>query len=154
MTTWSAARDAIAAILDSVAITVPVATSIKRVYTYRTGAETEFPCVVISSPPAKRVERGPGGYRAKTYDVDLHLMVRDAEIARAADILDAFEEAIIDAFDNAVALNFAASGYMLLSGPDWIAVGEPAPRQGSAIPVSSAHGVLTLRATEAKNYIG
>lgn len=151
MTTWNAARDALATKLAAVTITSPISASIKKVYKYRPDGETDFPCVVLASPPAKRVERGPSGLRDKYYDVTMQLLVRDADVDRAAEILDAFEEAIIDAIDDAVTLGLF-SGYHVTRGPDWDAAGYVALSDSTL--ATAATGVLSLRMKDAKNFIG
>jgi len=150
-TDWTyTALTAIQGIIETVNISTPIVQQIERVYTYRSGKEADYPCVILSNPPGKRTLRGPSGYRQKLYDVELELAVKDADLDRAAAILDAYEEAIIDAFDAAVTLGLG-SGYHVVSGPDWQPAREgPAP--GSGVPVTSAWGMLTVKMVDAKNY--
>lgn len=148
---WFPARDAIAAILLGVSITDPITDNIKLVYAYRDHGEADFPCVVMPNPPGKRVERGPSGYRSKVYVVEMQLLVQDADGDRQANILDAFEEAIIDAFDNAITLGLFA-GYSVVSGPEWEPGGTTTVKDSSTAGI--AVGRLTIKMLDGKNFIG
>lgn len=151
MTSWPDARDAIAGLLETVTITSPVTSSIKKVYKYRDQSESDFPCIVMPNPPGKVIERGPSGYRSKLYKVLLHLMVRDADDDRQAEMLDAFEEAIIEKFDSAVTLGLF-SGYSVVSGPDWDAAGLTTV--GDSMIAAIANGTLVIKMLDGRNYIG
>lgn len=151
MTTWVSARDAMATLLGAVTITVPLSASIKAVYKYRDQIETDFPCVVMPNPPGKRVERGPSGYRVKLYDVVFQILARDSDMNRGAEILDAFEEAIIDAFDSSVTLGLFA-GYHVVSGPNFEPAGMTTLEDASEAALAS--GTVTLKMVDAKNFIG
>lgn len=112
--TWAEAKTEISTLLggdgDSilpVSITSPVAMSIKKVYANPPGAVTDFPCFIIY-PPRVEVARGVSR-RDKTYTVRCLLLVQDADLARAAELLDAFREATVNVFDDAVALHGKAS---------------------------------------------
>lgn len=151
MTTWIAARDAIATIVGAVSITVPITTNIKKVYKYRPDAETDFPCVVMPNPPGKRVERGPSGYRSRLLDVVIQVLVRDADVDRQAEILDNLEEVIITAFDSAVTLGLFA-GYHVVSGPNFDPAGSTT--LSDSVTAAIATGVITLKLTDGSNFIG
>lgn len=150
-TGWPLARNAIATVLMGVSITDPINTSIKAIYQYRDDTETDFPCVVLANPPGKRITRGPSGYRDKLYVVEIQLLAKDADADREAHILDAFEEVIIDAFDNAVTLGLF-SGFSIVEGPNWEAAGRTTLRDSSVAGI--ALGSLMLKIVEAKNFIG
>lgn len=148
---WFLARNAIATILNAVTITDPITASIKAVYQYRQDTETDFPCVVLPDPPGKRIVRGPSGFREKLYIVEIQLLAKDADTDREANILDAFEEAIIDAFDNAVTLGLF-SGFSIVEGPNWEAAGRTTLRDSSVAGI--ALGSLMLKMVDATNFIG
>lgn len=148
---WQLARNAIATILTGLSITEPISASIKAVYQYRDITETDFPCVVMPNPPGKRIARGPSGYRDKLYVVELQVLAKDADVEREAQILDSLEEAIIDAFDQAVTLGLF-SGFSIVEGPNWEPAGRTALQDNSTAGI--AVGSLVLKMVEAKNYIG
>lgn len=150
-TGWPLARNAIATVLRTVAITDPISTSIKAVYQYRHDTETDFPCVVMPNPPGKRIQRGPSGYRDKLYVVELQLLAKDADPEREAQILDVLEEAIIAAFDGAVTLGLFA-GFHVVNGPDWEPAGRTQLQDSSVAGIAS--GTLTLKMLDATNFIG
>jgi hypothetical protein len=111
---WLAARTRIAAILGAISITEPMLTSIKRVYVTPPKTVQDVPCFIII-PPALKVERGSGGLRIKTYTVRLRCLVSDESVERAYDLVDAFREAIVDAFDGDLTLSGTAS---FITGPN------------------------------------
>ncbi len=150
-TGWFLARNAIATVLSGVTISDPISDSIKAVYQYRDQTETDFPCVVMPSPPGKRTTRGPSGYKDRLLVVELQLLAKDADVDREAHILDAFEEAIDDAFDNAVTLGLF-SGFSIVEGPNWDAAGRTTLHDSSVAGI--ALGSLMLKIVEAKNFIG
>lgn len=95
---WADARARIAELLETVSITSPITESIVKAYETPPGTVQDLPCFIIF-PPALTVERGSGGLRIKTYTVRLELLVRDADLSQAADLVDAYREATIDVFD-------------------------------------------------------
>jgi hypothetical protein len=117
MTDWPTARTAIAGILGGVSIDVPDSFTIARVYPTQHANVVDFPCFQIMDAPRRAVRR-PGGGREKSYDVRLRFMVKDADLDHADAIIDAFEEATIDAFDSAVTLGLGG-GYHVVEGPNW-----------------------------------
>lgn len=120
MADYPAARSAIATIIDAVTITSPVAASIVKVYERRPDAGTglsEFPCVLITGATID-VDRS-SGLRERTYTVGLRLVVRPIAGAPMQDLLDAFKEGIISAFDAKQALGGGVEGCMVVSGPNW-----------------------------------
>jgi len=112
---WLAARAEIAAILSGVSITAPVAASILRVFETPPKQASDLPCVIIVGV-SKLAPVRSSGLREREYVARLRLIVQDADINRTADMLDAFEEAIIDAFDKNLTLNGKVSN---LGGPSW-----------------------------------
>jgi len=112
---WLTARAEIATILTGVAITSPISASIQRVFQTPPKQLSDFPCVVIVGVQKGEPQR-TAAIREREYTARLRLIVRDADLDRAADILDAFQEAIIDRFDINVTLNGKVS---LVHGPLW-----------------------------------
>jgi len=111
---WRVARSRIAAILEAVYITDPMILAIKRVYVNPPATVEDAPCFILL-PPALKVERGAGGFRIKTYTLRMRCLVSDEAVDRAADLIDAFREAVVDAFDGDVTLNHTAS---MIVGPN------------------------------------
>src|SRR3990167_8161155 len=106
---WTDIRAAIVARLELVSITSPVAQTVKKVYATPPPAIQDLPCFIIY-PPRAVIARGAGG-RTKLYTVRCRLLVKDADLDRAADLADAYREAAIDAFDADVVLfNGALAG--------------------------------------------
>ena len=96
--TWRLARTRIAAILAAIEITDPTDANILRVYETPPATVEDAPCFIIY-PPALKTERAGGGLRIKTYTVRMRCLVADEAVDRAADLVDAFREAVVDAFD-------------------------------------------------------
>lgn len=117
---WRTARAEIVTILTGVAITDPIAASILRVYAHPKTNVTDFPCVMIVGVSKGEPERS-SGLRSREYTARLRLMIEDADLERQDDLIDSFEEAIIDAFDQNLTLNAKVSN---LNGPLWL---EPGP---------------------------
>lgn len=122
MADYLTARAAIATIIDAVAITVPVATSIVKVYESRPDAGeglNEFPCVLITGASSRRL-RGPSSRRERQYRIGLRLVVRPVDGGGTMQaVLDALKEAIADAFDAKIMLGIAGGGYHVIEGPNW-----------------------------------
>ncbi len=111
---WRTARAEIATILTGVAITDPITTSILRVFQTEPKQVSDFPCVVVLG-----TEKSPArssGLRQREMTAHLRLAVQDADQNRAADIIDALQDAITDAFDANLTLNGKASN---VNGPYW-----------------------------------
>ena len=94
---WSSARARIVVLLATLKLAEPVLSTIAKVYPTPPPTIGDLPCFVIY-PPALKVERGPG-IRIKTYTVRLRLLVTDADLEQAADLVDAYREAVVDVFD-------------------------------------------------------
>lgn len=110
---WRDARKRIAAILGQVVINDPLVAGIARVYQTPPPTVEDVPCFIIM-PPALKVERG-SSLRIKTYTVRLRCLVSDEDFAQAADLVDAFREAVVDAFDSDVRLDNTVT---LIVGPN------------------------------------
>lgn len=105
---WSDAKAQLVAILAGVAITSPVAQTVKKVYANPPGTVQDVPCFIVY-PPSVVVERPSGTVREKRYQVRCRLLVLDADLDRASDLCDAYREAVIDTFDDDVTLNLTVS---------------------------------------------
>ena len=101
--------------------------------------------------PGQSLEEVQAEYRDKLYVVEMQLLAKDADSDREAHILDSLEEAIIDAFDNAVTLGLF-SGFSIVEGPNWEAAGRTQLQDSSVAGI--ALGSLMLKIVEAKNYVG
>jgi len=113
-TSWRTARAEIATILTGLPITDPIAATILRVFQTPPAKASDFPCVIILGA-VKGVDRS-SSLRRRQYTAHLRLVVVDADLDRAADLLDAFQDAIIDAFDANVTLNQKVTNVV---GPNW-----------------------------------
>ncbi len=142
-TKWSAARAAIASILGAVIITEPVGMQIAKVYETEPQTIGDFPCAIIMGY-AMHVQRG-AGLRIKTYQVRLRLVVREASLARKQELLEAFAEASITAFDGATRLGLA-DNYHVIEGPNWE---EPHVLDAGGINVGAMDGILVLELKDA-----
>lgn len=116
---WLIARAEIATILTGVAITTPLAQSIARVYETPPKIAPDFPCIIIVGTAKGEPERS-ADIRTREYTSRIRLLVKDADVNRAADIIDAFEEAIVDRFDINLTMNGKVSN---LHGPSWLEPG-------------------------------
>jgi len=110
---WADAKARIVEILEGVSITEPQS-EIKRVYTDPPGTVQDLPCFIIY-PPALTVVRQSSSLRKKVYTVRLRLLVSDGDLATASALVDAYREAVVDAFDADLTLNFTAS---IIDGPN------------------------------------
>lgn len=104
-------RSAVVTVLRSVTISSPTSMQLKRVYEMPPETLQEFPCAVLYPAGAQR-ERD--GTRRTAWTLRWHVVAIDQRTFSAAQILEAFAEAILDAFDNAVTLHQAA---WIISGP-------------------------------------
>lgn len=116
---WLTARAEIAATLTGIAITSPLVQTIQRVYETPPKQVSDFPCLIIMGTAKDPPERS-SGLRQRDYTARIRLIVEDADLDRAADIIDAFEEAMIVAFDGNLTLNGAVSN---LIGPSFLEPG-------------------------------
>jgi hypothetical protein len=92
---WTDARARIAEHLLAVAITSPSAMQIKKVYTSPPGTVQDTPCFIIYPPAVPRNERPSGQLRKQTYVVRMRLLVKDADLAQSAELVDAFRSAVL-----------------------------------------------------------
>ena len=116
---WLTARAEIASILTGVAITSPISETIHRVFETPQTMISDLPCVMIVGVAKSEPQRS-SGLRQREYTARLRLIVQDADIQRAADIIDALQEAITDRFDINLTLNGKVSN---LNGPQWLEAG-------------------------------
>lgn len=138
-TNWLTARAAIASIIGAVSITAPVAMSVRRVHETQPDAIADWPCVVISGA-SMRVVRGSSGTRIKTYEVRLQLVARDADVRREEEILQAFSEAMVNAFDAKTRLGLA-DNYHVVEGPNWH---EPGRLELGGVGMGGMEGTLIV----------
>ncbi len=108
---WADAKTQLATVLATVAITSPIVQTIKRVYSDPPGTIADLPCLIIF-PPAVIIERNYG-HRDKSYIVRCQLFVTDADLDRAAALVDAYREAMIDVMDDNTELNGTSESAML-----------------------------------------
>jgi hypothetical protein len=142
---WADARNELASILETVAITEPIAASIARVHQTRPKTLAgDLPCIVITS--IEKSEERACAIRDRLYNVRLRLLVNDADLYQAHAIIDAFQEAISAAFDANVALNGFASS---IQGPTWE---EPAHLEEGGMGFNGADGSLLVRLVDAVTY--
>jgi len=119
MVDYISARDAIAAILGTVAITTPIAASIQTVdVTPDAMAVEKAPAFVLVGYESRWL-RAPGGTRRRIYTVGIRLIVRETTGAPMQEILEAFKEATGAAFDSKITLGLGG-GYSVVEGPNWI----------------------------------
>jgi len=110
---WADAKARIVEVLEGVSITDPES-EIVRVYPNPPGTVQDVPCFIIY-PPALTVVRQSSSLRKKVYTIRLRLLVTDADLATASALVDAYREAVVDAFDADLTLNFTAS---IIDGPN------------------------------------
>lgn len=128
-TSWITVRGDLATIFAGVAITTPIATTIKKVYQTPPTTTPEPPCIVIVG--AAKQTRRLVALREKFYIAHCQLLVYDALTPTAMDILDEFQEALISTLDSHVNLsgdcsviagpNFDAPGFVDYSGKQFAA---------------------------------
>lgn len=104
---WADAKDKLADVLATVAITSPAAITIARVYSDPPGQVADLPCIIIY-PPALTV-RWQNSIEYKAYRARIRLVVKDADLAQAASLVDAFREALIDALSGSIKLGGGAT---------------------------------------------
>jgi hypothetical protein len=141
---WRDARTRIKALLETVAIITPIEQTIARVYATPPATIQDTPSFVIY-PPALVVERA-SSLRIKHYTVRLRLFVLDADISQAADLVDAYREAVIDVFDTDVRLNGTCT---LIVGP---AVEEAASVEYGSTRYTVIDCLLTVEIQDPTNF--
>lgn len=98
-------RNALATVLGAIAITLPSAHSIKRVYETPPKQANDTPCFIIY-PPGRQVNRS-AGTRQTLYTVRCRCLVLEADFHVAADIADSFAVATIAAVESDLKLSTA-----------------------------------------------
>ena len=91
---WSGIRADLKTTLEAISITSPSAKTIKKVYETPPATIQDVPCFIIY-PPRAEVTWGEGAAR-RMYTVRCRLLLSDADLAVAADLVDAFREATVD----------------------------------------------------------
>jgi hypothetical protein len=112
MSTWATVRAALVTALEGVAITSPIAETMKKVHATPPGTLQDFPCFVIY-PPAREVVRRPGGWRVTHETVRCDCFINDSDRDRATDLADAYAEAAIDTIDGV--LRFGGTDRRIIS---------------------------------------
>ncbi|MDR7534659.1 MAG: hypothetical protein QN162_15165 [Armatimonadota bacterium] len=105
--TWPEARAEIVRLLSGLSIAEPVPLSLRRVHEYPPESLQELPCAVMEIAGRQRL-RSPSR-RETVYTARWWIVARDERSAPAGAVLDAFSEAVLDAFDGAVALGGKAT---------------------------------------------
>jgi hypothetical protein len=100
---WLELRAEIAKCFHGVSIEKP-AKQIVKVYETPPAKIGDTPCVVIY-PPKREVVARSYGARTMRYTVSCLALLRDADASTAAEMIDAFAEAVLDPFDEATALH-------------------------------------------------
>lgn len=88
------------AVQGDISITSPIATSIKKVWPYRPPASkviTDTPCFT-NNWTSGQITYVPGGWVRGPIDINMQLLVYDADSDRAAAIASAFYPKVIEAF--------------------------------------------------------
>lgn len=118
MADYLTARHAIAGLLK-VSISSPVVSSIDTVYETRPDAEalSAFPCVLITGYTSTHL-RGSSGTRERIYTIGLRLAVTAVGEAPMQEVLEAFKDALADAFDKHTTLGLGGA-YHIIQGPNW-----------------------------------
>lgn len=117
---WTDAKARIKTLLEAVAITAPVAQTIKRVYADPPAAILDIPCFVIYPPAVVENARPSGMLRRQQYVARLRLFVKDADLDQAAALCDAYRSVVLGegtapgVFDVDVTLNQTC---VMIDGP-------------------------------------
>jgi len=116
------ALDRIIAIQGGLSITSPITESIKVAYKYSPAANVGLPDApaFFNEWTLEREERHVS-MRIQYYTVHMQLLVRDADLNRAADIATAFHVALVDAFDADVQMNNTVTQSSLRGGSPTLA---------------------------------
>lgn len=112
---WLIARAEIKAVLENLSITNPIASTIQRVFESPPAQLSDFPCIMIVGTMKAEPDRS-AMLQDRDYIAKIRLFVEDADIDRAYLIIDAFQEAILDAFNSNLQLNGKVTN---LHGPSW-----------------------------------
>lgn len=112
-----AALTNLVALQAGLAITDPVAASIKKAWNYmipQGGIAPDTPCW-MNTWRMERMERG-SAVRRQFYTINMQLLVRDADQERAADIATAFHVALVTALDGNLTLGGTVKVHTLRGG--------------------------------------
>ena len=142
--TWPAARAELVTLLEAVAITTPIAQTLARVYPYPVETYQDLPCLVLHSSPL--VPRYAVSLVHKERVIPIELLLIDADQARAVELVEAYQDAILDVLIANLTLNGNAAN---VPEPTFSA-GESGDING--VPVVSMTFALTVRLTEAATF--
>lgn len=99
------ARDRIKTVLEGLSVTTPLAQSIARVYAEPPGTVQDLPCFVMYGSAAGTVEYSAGGASIEESETEhLRLLIRDADLERAAEFTREYRKALIAAFKSEAGL--------------------------------------------------
>ncbi len=115
---WTDAKAAIKTKLEAISITSPITQTIERVMDNPEGQldPSDTP-VFILFPPSGTTEHVPGGWRRVQYTYRTRLMVHDAEVSRASELVEAYIDAVLRAWDDTSDLR--GSGVQMVRPPRW-----------------------------------
>ena len=141
---WADARARIKTVLEGVSITQgsdsPITQSLARVYEFPPETVQDLPCCVMNG--ATLISERRVSLRHKVYEEAIDLMLIDEGQTRAVELVEAYREAILDAFDADITLNGNASN---IDGPQF---GRP---EGDGT-VTSVSFTITVRLTESATF--
>lgn len=137
---WADARAELVTLLGTVAITAPIAQTIKKVYEFPPGTVQDKPCFILY-PPAITTERNMGGLRIDRVRARIALVIQDADKDRAAQLVSAYVDQLGALIDANVTLN----------GKVTVVMGQET-EEGSAITIGGIEyqGCITILTLETK----
>ena len=144
---WGDIRAGLAKIFGDVSIEEPSAQKIIKVYKTPPSKVMDWPCVVFYPPAADVVGREFSG-REVHYTARCRVLVKDADIDVAADAVDSFREAILDAFDSATKIRDATDGARLIGQ----VCEEAAAFAYGGVNFTGFDCILTIGETQAKDF--
>lgn len=142
--TFVDARAELVTLLEGVSITTPIDQSISRVYPYPAKTYQDLPALVLGPSPLR--PRYAVSLVHKEREIPIELLLIDADQARAVELVEAYQDAILDVLMANLTLNGNAAN---VPPPDFSA-GEPGDING--VPVVSMTFTLTVRLTEAATF--
>ena len=106
--TWPAARTQLVSALAAVNITTPITETIRKVHEFPPATIQDWPCFIIY-PPRREIDRGLSNRRVTILTVRCRLLVSDQDLDQAAEIVEAYIEATVDALDTQIRLGESIS---------------------------------------------
>jgi len=105
---YEEARARLAAVLAAVSITAPTAAKIRKVYENAPGTIGDIPCCILYGSAGSREWTLGGADVIEEHTERVRLLLRDADLDRAAHLVRAFREAILTALATESGLNGTA----------------------------------------------